>query len=125
VEGKSFFQKQAPPHRPDWVRTVTLPAGRGARGSAAKSIDYVLADDVATVVWLANLAALELHVPLALAEHHLRPTSVVFDLDPGAPAAILECCEVALRLSALFAELGLECYPKTSGSKGLQVYVPI
>jgi bifunctional non-homologous end joining protein LigD len=118
VDGKSFFQKQAPAHRPDWVRTVALPAG-------SKVIDYLLVDDPATLVWLANLAALELHAPLALAASPARPSAVVFDLDPGAPATIVECCEVAVRLRAMFDRVGLRSFPKTSGSKGLQVYVPL
>jgi bifunctional non-homologous end joining protein LigD len=118
VDGKSFFQKQAPDHRPDWVETVTL-------RSESKPIDYLLAGDLPTVVWLANLAALELHTPLALAAAPDRPATVVFDLDPGAPAAMLECCEVGMRLHDLFTELGLESFAKTSGSKGLQVYVPL
>jgi bifunctional non-homologous end joining protein LigD len=118
VEGQSFFQKQAPAHRPDWVRTVTVPSGR-------KPIDYVLADDRPTLVWLANLAALELHAPLARAASFERPTVLVFDLDPGAPAGILECCRVALQLSGTFENLGLQSFAKTSGSKGLQVYVPL
>ncbi len=118
VEGKSFFQKHAPAHRPQWVRTVSLPA-------AGKLLDYVLAEDEATLVWLANLAAIELHVPLARAEDMQRPTAVVFDLDPGAPAGMLECCEVALLLHDTFSGVGLESYVKTSGSKGLQLYVPL
>ncbi len=79
VEAKSFFQKQSPAHRPEWVRTASLPA-------EGKTIDYTLADDEPTLVWLANLAAIELHTPLARAAAHERPTSMVFDLDPGAPA---------------------------------------
>jgi bifunctional non-homologous end joining protein LigD len=118
VEGKSFFQKHAPAHRPAWVRTVTLPAG-------GKTIDYLLADDRATVVWLANLAAIELHVPLAHAAHSERPTAVVFDLDPGAGAGMLECCQVALLLRGVLDGIGLQSFAKTSGSKGLQVYVPL
>ena len=118
MEAKSFFQKQAPAHRPDWVRTVTVPAER-------KPIDYLLVDDLPTIVWLANLAALELHTPLARAEAIERPTMLVFDLDPGEPATIVECCEVALRLQAMFENLGLQCFAKTSGSKGLQLYVPL
>jgi bifunctional non-homologous end joining protein LigD len=118
VEGKSFFQKQAPAHRPEWVRTVTVAAER-------KPIDYLLADDLATLVWLANLAAIELHVPLARAPAIERPTAVVFDLDPGAPASIVECCHVAAQLQGMFAHLGLESFAKTSGSKGLQVYIPL
>jgi bifunctional non-homologous end joining protein LigD len=118
VRAKSFFQKQAPAHRPDWVQTVTVPAER-------KPIDYLLAEDLPTVVWLANLAALELHTPLARAEAIERPTMLVFDLDPGQPATIVECCEVGLRLQALFENLGMQSFAKTSGSKGLQLYVPL
>ncbi len=118
VEGKSFFQKQAPAHAPEWVPTVTLPSER-------KPIDYVVAGDPATLVWLANLAAIELHTPLARAEAVDRPTSLVFDLDPGHPAGILECCHVAEGLRGMFENLGLQSFAKTSGSKGLQVYVPL
>jgi bifunctional non-homologous end joining protein LigD len=118
VEGKSFFQKQAPAHRPDWVKTATLASER-------KPIDYILADDLPTLVWLANLAAIELHVPLARADSIERPTALVFDLDPGAPASIVECCRVALQLQGMFEGLGLQSFAKTSGSKGLQVYVPL
>jgi len=118
VDGQSFFQKQAPAHRPAWVRTVTLQAGR-------KRIDYTLADDLPTLVWLANLAALELHTPLARAEAPQRPTVLVFDLDPGEPATIVECCHVGLALAGMFENLGMQSFAKTSGSKGLQVYVPL
>jgi bifunctional non-homologous end joining protein LigD len=118
VEGKAFFQKQAPAHRPDWVQTVTVPAER-------KPIDYLLAQDLSTVVWLANLAALELHTPLARAGAIDRPTTLVFDLDPGEPATIVECCEVGLALRGLFETLGLQCFAKTSGKKGLQLYLPL
>jgi bifunctional non-homologous end joining protein LigD len=118
VEGKSFFQKQTPTHAPDWVRTVTLPSER-------KPIDYTVVDDPATLIWLANLAAIELHTPLARAEAIDRPTTLVFDLDPGAPATIVECCRVGLALRGMFENLGLESFAKTSGSKGLQLYVPL
>ncbi len=118
VNGKAFFQKQAPAHRPEWVRTVTLASER-------KPIDYLLADDRATLVWLANLAALELHTPLALAQTTERPTTLVFDLDPGPPASVIECCRVALALRGMFESLGLRSFAKTSGSKGLQLYVPL
>jgi bifunctional non-homologous end joining protein LigD len=118
VDGQSFYQKQAPAHRPDWVRTVTLPSKR-------KPIDYLLAEDRATLVWLANLAAIELHAPLARAEATERPTTLVFDLDPGAPATVIECCRVALALNGMFENLGLQSYAKTSGRKGLQLYVPL
>jgi len=118
VQGKSFFQKHAPAHRPDWVRTAALPA----RG---ETIDYTLANDLPTLVWLANLAAIELHTPLARADAPQRPTAVVFDLDPGAPAAMLDCCHLALQLHDMFQNLHLHSFVKTSGSKGLQVYLPL
>jgi bifunctional non-homologous end joining protein LigD len=118
VDGKAFFQKQAPAHRPEWVRTVTL-------ASEKKPIDYLLADDRATLLWLANLAALELHTPLARAEAVQRPTTLVFDLDPGPPATIIECCRVALTVNGMFENLGLLSFAKTSGKKGLQLYVPL
>ena len=88
-------------------------------------IDYCLCNDRATLIWMAQLAALELHPSLSLAPKIERPTVLAFDLDPGAPADILDCCRVALRLRELFGGLDLECFPKTSGSKGLQVYVPL
>jgi bifunctional non-homologous end joining protein LigD len=118
VDAKSFFQKQAPAHRPEWVRTATVASER-------KPIDYVLADDLPTLVWLANLAAIELHVPLARAPAIDSPTALVFDLDPGAPACIVECCHVAAQLQGMFENLGLQSFAKTSGSKGLQVYIPL
>ena len=118
VTGAHFYEKQCPSHRPDWVRTAPLDAGD-------RRIDFCLADDLATLVWLANLADLELHTSLARAERYDRPTVVAFDLDPGAPATIVECAEVALRLRELLRPLGLEAWPKTSGSKGMQVYVPL
>ena len=97
----------------------------GCRPHASTEIDYTLAQDRPTLVWLANLADIELHTSLSLAGHPERPTLLVFDLDPGAPAGFVECCEVALVLRGLFGQLGLESVAKTSGSKGLQVYVPL
>jgi bifunctional non-homologous end joining protein LigD len=119
VEGKAFFQKQAPAHRPEWVSTFAVDGGRSGR------IDYTLAQDAPTLIWLANLAALELHVPLSRAPTLERPEAVVFDLDPGAPATVVECCRVALWLHGTFERLGLASFVKTSGSKGLQVYLPV
>jgi len=120
VQGEFFFEKACPAHRPSWVRTAPVWSGSGGR-----TIDYCLADDVPTLVWLANLAALELHPSLALAVDRARPTAMVFDLDPGAPAGVLECGEVALSLREVLALVDLESVVKTSGSKGLQVYVPL
>lgn len=119
VEGQAFFEKNAPSHTPDWVQTARVPSER--RGT----IDYVLADDLPTLVWLGNLAALELHTALHRAESPERPDTVVFDLDPGAPATIVECCRVALLLQGMLDGLGLQTVAKTSGSKGLQVYLPL
>jgi bifunctional non-homologous end joining protein LigD len=118
VDGKFFYEKQAPSHRPPWVHTARIPMG-------SKSIDFVLCDDLPTLVWLANLADLELHTSLARADEIKRPTALAFDLDPGPPATIVECCRVGLLLEGMFRGLGLQSFPKTSGSKGLQIYVPL
>jgi bifunctional non-homologous end joining protein LigD len=99
----------------------TAPVEMGTAGV----IDFIVCDDRATLVWLAQLAALELHPSLALAKRPERPTVLAFDLDPGAPATAVECAQIALRLRELFANLGLECFAKHSGSKGIQVYVPL
>ena len=118
TEGQAFFEKRAPAHRPEWVRTKAVEMGRD-------SIEFVIADDAATLVWLAQLAALELHPSLALATQPAVPTAVVFDLDPGEPASIVECCAVALLLRGMLEGLGLTSFVKTSGSKGLQLYLPL
>jgi bifunctional non-homologous end joining protein LigD len=120
VEGEPFFEKNAPMHKPDWVKTAPIWSGRNRR-----TINYILADDLATLVWLANLAALELHPSLALTRDITCPTVMVFDLDPGPPANIVECCQVAMWLREIFEKLGLQSFPKTSGSKGMQIYVPL
>jgi bifunctional non-homologous end joining protein LigD len=122
VEEQYFYEKQAPAHRPDWVKTVPVKLEKG------KVINYVIADDEATLAWLGNLADLELHTPLhrVLEDGRLTPpTMIAFDLDPGPPAGLLECCRVATILEGMFEHLGLRAFPKTSGSKGLQVYVPL
>jgi bifunctional non-homologous end joining protein LigD len=118
VDEKYFYEKQSPSHRPDWVKTVAVPA----RG---RTIEYTLANDLPTLVWLANLADLELHTSLSLAKNIDQPTTLAFDLDPGPPATIVECSQVALWLRDIFKELKLESFPKTSGSKGMQLYVPL
>jgi bifunctional non-homologous end joining protein LigD len=120
VAEKFFYEKRCPKHRPDWVRTTPVWSGRNEG-----DIDYCVCDDRATLVWVSQLAALELHPSLSHADDIQRPTVLAFDLDPGPPAGILECCTVALRVRELFDGLDLECFPKTSGSKGLQVYVPL
>ncbi len=120
VEGKYFYEKNSPSHRPDWVQTAPI-----FSGERAGIIDYTLVEDLPTLTWLAQLAALELHPSLSLAAAIERPTVLAFDLDPGPPATIVECCRVAILLRKLFAGFGLECFPKSSGSKGMQVYVPL
>ena len=126
VESKGFFAKNTPNGTPDWVRTVRLPVPGSTKDR--DEIDYVLADGLPTLVWLANLAAIELHVP----QWKVGPRGkvhgadlLVFDLDPGEPATIVECCRVACLLRDELAEDGLTAYPKTSGSKGMQLYAPI
>ena len=120
VDGQYFYEKQCPSHRPDWVRTSTVHTRSNAR-----DIDYCVADDLATLVWLANLADLELHTPLHRADAPDQPTVLAFDLDPGPPATVVECAEVACRLRDAFDHFGLVAFPKTSGSKGMQLYVPL
>jgi bifunctional non-homologous end joining protein LigD len=120
VESEPFFEKNAPMHKPEWVKTAPIWSGRNRR-----TIHYILAGDMATLVWLANLAALELHPSLALAEDITCPTEMVFDLDPGLPANIVQCCQVGLWLREIFEHFGLQSFPKTSGSKGLQIYIPL
>jgi bifunctional non-homologous end joining protein LigD len=126
---KGFYEKQCPDHRPDWVATTAIRArgvGRfGERRRDPRDIDFCLVQDRPTLVWLANLACLELHVLLAREADVARPTAVVFDLDPGAPAGVVECARVALLLRDALDALGLTALIKTSGSKGLQVYVPL
>jgi bifunctional non-homologous end joining protein LigD len=117
--GGFFYEKQCPKHRPEWVRTVTIPRKDG------KPIAYCVGWDLATLVWMANLASIELHTSLAKASDPRRPTAMVFDLDPGPPAGILECGEVALSIRKVLEKAGLECWAKTSGSKGMQLYVPL
>jgi bifunctional non-homologous end joining protein LigD len=119
VEGFFFYEKKCPAHRPDWVETAKVPRSEGG------NIDYCLMNDLPALIWAANLADLELHTFLHRAPKIGQPSALAFDLDPGPPANIIQCCQVALWLRSVFAELGLECFPKTSGSKGLQVYVPL
>jgi bifunctional non-homologous end joining protein LigD len=120
VDGQFFYEKRSPKHRPDWVTTTPVSSER-ERGN----IDYTLCQDLPTLVWLANLADIELHPLLAHAGAIEQPASLVFDLDPGAPADLVQCCEVALRIRDLLDQLGLRAFPKTSGSKGIQVYAPL
>jgi bifunctional non-homologous end joining protein LigD len=119
VEGQRFYEKRAPSHTPDWVRTAPIVMGREGE------LNFVVCDDLPTLTWLGQLAADELHPSLALVDDFENPTVIAFDLDPGPPADAIDCCRVALTLREMFGGLGLECLPKTSGSKGLQVYLPL
>jgi bifunctional non-homologous end joining protein LigD len=123
VEGKFFYEKECPKHRPDWVRTKRI-TSRGSTKDRTH-VNFCVVDDLATLVWAANLADLELHTSLSKADDITHPTAVAFDLDPGPGTTIVECCQIALWLRTIFGELGIEGFPKTSGSKGLQVYVPL
>jgi bifunctional non-homologous end joining protein LigD len=120
VEGEFFYEKHCPAHRPEWVLTAPLWSERNKR-----MISYCVVEDLPTLMWTANLASIELHTSLSLADDAERPTMLVFDLDPGAPAGIRECCKVALQVRELFDAFGLETLVKTSGAKGLQVYLPL
>lgn len=120
VDGEFFYEKNAPKHRPEWVKTAAIWSRHNRR-----NINFLLVDDLPTLVWLANLASLEIHPSLALAKDVSCPTMMVFDLDPGAPANIVQCAQVGLWLREMFEHWGLKSFPKTSGSKGLQVYVPL
>src|SRR6476620_10092605 len=120
VEGEFFYEKNCPSHRPKWVQTAKVWSEGNNR-----IMHYCLAQDLPTLVWAANLADLELHTSLAKKEDVARPTLMVFDLDPGAPADIVQCCQVGLWLRDLLEKMKLKSFAKTSGSKGLQVYAPV
>ena len=116
----AFFEKRCPKHRPKWVKTTRVQAGPNAG-----KIDFCVCDSRPTLIWMAQLAAIELHPSLSLGRAPKRPTVLAFDLDPGPPADIVDCSRVALRLREVLAKLELECFVKTSGSKGMQLYVPL
>jgi bifunctional non-homologous end joining protein LigD len=120
VDHEYFFEKNAPMHRPDWVKTAPIWSESNHR-----TIHFILANDLPTLVWIANLASIELHPSLALAADIRTPTAIVFDLDPGPPANIVQCAQVGLWVREIFDHFGLQSFPKTSGSKGLQVYIPL
>ncbi len=120
VDAEFFYEKNCPAHRPKWVKTAKVWSEGNNR-----MMDYCLAQDLPTLVWAANLADLELHTSLAKKKDVARPTMMVFDLDPGAPADIVQCCQVGIWLRDLLTKMKLKSFAKTSGSKGLQVYVPL
>ena len=140
VDDQSFFAKHAPAGRPDWVRTEEIVSSSSRSRAPGEPIEYVVIDDLPALMWAANLAALELHVPMwrfpetasggghdaaPAPEHGLEPDLLVFDLDPGAPATIVDCCRVAEALRPVLADAELDARPKTSGGKGLQLYARI
>ena len=140
VDDQSFFAKHAPAGRPDWVRTEEIVSSSSRSRSPGEPIEYVVIDDLPALMWAANLAALELHVPMwrfpgtasgsghdaaPAPEHGLEPDLLVFDLDPGAPATIVDCCRVAEALRPVLADADLHALPKTSGGKGLQLYARV
>ena len=120
VDSESFYEKNAPRHRPEWLRTARILAERSKR-----EIDFALIDDTPSLLWAAQLASIELHVSLSLAERLDRPTMLVFDLDPGPPATIVECCEVGLLVRDMLLAQDVQTFAKSSGSKGLQLYAPL
>jgi len=119
VDRDFFFEKRCPSHRPPWVQTA------GIQRTDGEEMTVCLVNDLETLLWVANLASLELHVPLARASSPETPDAMVFDLDPGEPANILDCARVALILRQLLSRLGLASWLKTSGQKGLHVFVPL
>jgi bifunctional non-homologous end joining protein LigD len=137
VGGQSFFAKHAAAGRPDWVRTEEIVSSSSRSQSPGEPIEYMVIDDLPTLMWAANLAALELHVPMwrfpaphdggsePAPEHGLPPDLLVFDLDPGEPATVVDCCRVAEALRPLLADADLDALPKTSGGKGLQLYASV
>src|SRR6201746_541434 len=120
VDQPFFYEKNCPVHRPSWVKTAKV-WGEGNQ----RDMNHCLARDLPPLVWAANLADIELHTSLARKKDVARPTMMVFDLDPGPPADIIQCCQVGLWLKDLLGEMKLKSFAKTSGSKGLQVYVPL
>jgi bifunctional non-homologous end joining protein LigD len=120
VEAEFFYEKRCPPYRPKWIKTAPV----WSEGHQA-DIHFCVMDDLPSLVWAANLADIEIHTYMARAAKIDCPTMIVFDLDPGTPADILQCCEVAFLLKAKLDKLKLQSFPKTSGSKGLQLYVPL
>jgi bifunctional non-homologous end joining protein LigD len=120
VEGMFFYEKNCPKYKPEWVKTAKVWSEGNHR-----FMYYCVVDELPTLVWLANLADLELHTSLAVAPEIHKPTVIAFDLDPGPPATIVQCCRVGLWVRDIFELFGLQAFAKTSGSKGLQIYVPL
>jgi len=120
VDSMFFYEKRCPSHKPDWIKTVKV----WSEGNN-EDMFYCTMDGAAALAWVANLASLELHVLMSKAPRVDVPTAVVFDFDPGAPAGVLEACQVLLMVKGVMEGLGLECFAKTSGGKGMHLYVPL
>jgi len=120
VDGMMFYEKRCPPHAPPWIKQVTVTSQR-----EGGKLSYCVIDNAASLVWVANLASLELHTLLFTGDDLYRPTWMVFDLDPGPPATVLECIPIALKMRDMLRKLGLESFVKVSGSKGLHMWVPL
>ena len=120
VNSQFFYEKRCPSHRPEWVEVAPIWSGHNQA-----TVSYCVINELPALIWVANLASLELHTSMSRAEPIEQPTMMVFDLDPGPPATVVECCRIALRLRELFDQMGLVSAAKTSGNKGLQVYVPL
>ena len=121
VDGEFFYEKMCPDHRPDWVATTDIISTGGKR----PFVRYCVVNDLPTLLWIANLASLELHTLLSRQDDVMRPTMMVFDHDPGPGTTIIDCIHIALRFRAMLQGIGLQSYPKTSGGKGLHLYVPL
>ena len=124
VDAESFFAKHAPAYRPDWIRTEDVESRSSRSREPGAAVSYLVIDDLAALIWAANLAGLELHVPMWRFPGR-EPDLLVFDLDPGLPATVVDCCRVAEGLRPLLEDEGLRPLPKTSGGKGLQLYAAI
>jgi bifunctional non-homologous end joining protein LigD len=120
VDGMFFYEKRCPAHRPDWIKTASV----WSEGNK-DHINFCVFNDLPSLVWAANIAVLEMHTYLARAKAVLKPTTVAFDLDPGAPADIIDCAQVGIWIRDVLDHYGLQAFPKTSGSKGLQLYIPL
>ena len=120
AEGSFFYEKECPKYAPDWIKTAPI-----TRRRDNVDVNYCLLDTKPALVWASNLANLELHTVLARARDVTKPIALVFDLDPGEPLGVIACADIALRLKEMFGSFGLEMLVKTSGSKGLQAYVPL
>ena len=120
VDAPHFYEKRCPSHKPEWVTT-----GKVSSNKYGGWINYCIADDVTTLVWIANLASLELHPLLSKMPNYDRPTMMVFDFDPGEPAGVLDAAQIALRVRDMLAHMGLKSFPKTSGGKGIHMAVPL